>query len=66
MNSHPIVLLDPIFEWLDWLIEVHGLYFYMASVFLAPLVVSWILSGGFWRRHAIRQRDSCLSARISG
>ena len=54
MNSHPIVLLDPIFKSLDWLIAEHGVYLYMAAVFLAPLAFAWILSGGFWRPRTIR------------
>ena len=34
MNQHPIVLLDPVFRWLDDVIRDYGLYIYMVCVWL--------------------------------
>lgn len=50
MNKHPVELLVPIFRWLDAMIIEHGLTIYMVAVWLSPLLIAWILSGGFWRR----------------
>jgi hypothetical protein len=57
MNQHPITLVEPVFKWLDWLIAEHGLYLYMAAVWLSPLLIVWILRGGFWRRPPRRLRQ---------
>lgn len=50
MSQHPVILLEPFYKWLDWLIAEHGLYLYMVTVWLSPLLIAWILRGGFWRR----------------
>ena len=52
MNQHPIVLLEPVFKCLAWVIATYGLQIYMATVWLLPLLIAWILKGGFWRRPA--------------
>src|SRR5438132_7215173 len=56
MKQHPIETLDPVFRWLDWAVAEYGLYIYMAMVWLSPLLIAWILSGGFWRRQHRRRR----------
>lgn len=50
MNQHPIVLIEPMFKWLDWLIAEHGLHLYVLTAWLSPLLIVWILRGGCWRR----------------
>jgi hypothetical protein len=56
MNQHPIVLLYPLFRWLNYAVAEYGLYLYMATVWLSPLLIAWILNGGFWRRPAQPRR----------
>ncbi len=64
MNSHPILVLEPIYRWLDQVIAEHGLYLYVAVVWLAPFLIAWILNGGFWRRaRRVRPRSIPLSTR---
>ena len=55
MNQHPVVLLDPVFKWLDHLIAEHGHHLYMALVYASIPLIGWILSGGL-RRKESRQR----------
>jgi len=50
MNQHPVVLLDPVFRWLDDVIRDYALNIYMVCVWLSPFLIAWILRGGFWRR----------------
>ena len=58
MNTHPVVLLEPLFRWLDEAIWDYGLYIYMAMVWSSPLLIAWILNGGFWRRPARQRRTT--------
>ena len=55
MNQHPVILLDPVFRWLDHVIREYGLYIYMVCVWLSPFLIAWILRGGFWRKSPRRR-----------
>ncbi len=50
MNLNPAELLNLIFNALDALIENDGVYLYVGFVWLALLVIAWILSGGLRKR----------------
>ena len=58
MSQHPVILSEPFYKWLDRLIAEHGLYLYMAAVWLSPLLIVWILKGGFRRRPVRLQRSA--------
>ena len=50
MNPSPAELLDPIFNFLDGLIQNDGVYFYPVFVCLSLAVIGWVLSGGLRRK----------------
>jgi hypothetical protein len=39
MNTHPVILLEPVFHFLDAVIRDYGLYIYMVMVWLSPLFI---------------------------
>jgi hypothetical protein len=50
MNPHPVQALDPVFEFLDTVIEDYGLYLFMGFVYVAIPFLVWVLCGGLRRR----------------
>ncbi len=50
MNPHPIQMLDPVFKFLDRLIDDYGLYLFMGFVYVAIPLLVWVLCGGLRRR----------------
>jgi hypothetical protein len=50
MNLSPAELLDPVFNFLDALIQNYGVYLYMVFVWLSLAVIGWVLSGGLRRK----------------
>ena len=49
MNTHPVQMLDPVFEFLDTVIEDYGLYLFMGFVYVAIPFLVWVLCGGLRR-----------------
>ncbi len=43
MNPHPVLLLKPVFHFLDRMIHDHGDAFYMVFVYVAVPLIAWIL-----------------------
>jgi len=50
MIINPSAVLNPVFNELDSLIENYGVYLYLLFVWLALLVIGWILCGGLRKR----------------
>ena len=50
MNPHPVQLLDPVFDFLNTVIEDYGLYLFMGFVYVVIPFLVWVLSGGLRRR----------------
>jgi len=52
MNAHPVQMLDPVFKFLDGMIEEHGHLLYMGLVYVSIPLIVWILSGGLRRKNS--------------
>jgi hypothetical protein len=50
MILNPAMVLNPIFNALDALIENDGVYLYLVFVWLSVVVIAWVLSGGLRRK----------------
>lgn len=50
MNAHPIQMPDPVFKFLDRVIDDYGLYLFMGFVYVAIPFLVWVLCGGLRRR----------------
>ena len=49
MILNPAMLLNPIFNALDALIQNYGVYCYLVFVWLSLVVIAWVLGGGLRR-----------------
>ena len=50
MNLNPATVLDPVFHFLDGMLEEYGVYFYLVFVWLSLIVIAWVFSGGLRRK----------------
>ena len=46
MNLDPATVLNPVFNFLDALIQDYGVYLYLVFVWLSLGVIAWVLGGG--------------------
>ena len=49
MNTHPIQMLDPVFKFIDRVIDDYGLYLFVGFVYVAIPFLFWVLCGGLRR-----------------
>jgi len=52
MKLNPAVVLNPVFNFLDALIQNYGVYFYFVFVWLSLAVIVWVLSGGLRQKRS--------------
>jgi hypothetical protein len=50
MNLNPATVLDPVFHFLDGIIEEWGVDLFLAFAWLSLLVLAWVFSGGLRRK----------------
>ncbi len=50
MNPHPVQALDPVFRFLDGMIDDYGLYLFMGFTYVAIPFLIWVLCGGLRRK----------------
>ena len=50
MNLNPATLLNPVFNFLDALIQNYGVYLYLVFVWLSLGAIAWVLGGGLRRK----------------
>ena len=52
MNLNPAVVLNPVFNFLDALIQNYGVYLYFVFVWLCLAVIVWVLNGGLRQKRS--------------
>ena len=50
MILNPATMLNPVFNFLDALIQNYGVYLYLMFVWLSLAIIAWVLSGGLRRK----------------
>ena len=64
MNLNPAMVLNPVFNALDALIQDYGVYLYLVFVWLSLVVIAWILSGGLRRKRSQGNSATVISGII--
>jgi len=63
MIVSPLDILNPVFHFLDGIIQNYGVYLYLAFAWLSLLVLAWVFNGGL-RRKFSNQPHICASIGI--
>jgi len=50
VNLNPADVLNPVFNFLDSIIQNYGVYLFLAFVWLSVLVLVWVFSSGLHRK----------------
>jgi hypothetical protein len=50
MNLNPGTMLDPMFQFLDGIIDEDGVYLLLAFVWPSLILIAWLFNGGFRRK----------------